>query len=195
MNSDQTKKEIFLLEHGFYDEEVADYVNKNLGRFFSEKSINYLSGVTLETGDSGDYMFFIRKRVPPENFTVAIPSDDMQKITSEHHNLLNRARREYFKSQHPEEFKKPDEPKRKQSLIYCAQCHDFKDFTYNNNEHYNCKTCGTLLGFDRRTAERVANGKPIMCAVVRGVITSDAFCFQWSQNAEYIQPSPTKEVE
>lgn len=75
-----------------------------------------------------------------------------------------------------------------QKLIYCPNCKDFRDFTYSNNEHYNCKTCGNILGFDRKAAERVANGKPIYGG-------DDEFCFQWSQAATCIYPVTTKKAE
>ncbi|MCX6822069.1 MAG: hypothetical protein NTW30_04810, partial [Candidatus Aenigmarchaeota archaeon] len=68
-------------------------------------------------------------------------------------------------------------------LIYCKQCHEYRDFTYNNNEHYNCKTCGRLLGFDKNFAERL--GVPIL---------GHGFCFKWCEDAKHIEPVETKET-
>ena len=90
------QKEVFLLEHNFYDEIVADFVSNNMSLFFSEQSVLWLDGVRLESKseDRGYYLLPVRKR------GVEIPADDWQKIISEIHDLLNRARKAWFKKKY-----------------------------------------------------------------------------------------------
>ena len=111
------QKEIFLLEHGFYDEEVRDFVNKNLELFFSKETIEahwenpedkktvhprYLSGVKLEY-KHGVYLvpdFNENYERDDRHLRLSAPLDVKTYIFDEwgrFGNFLLHARREYFK--------------------------------------------------------------------------------------------------
>lgn len=84
MSSESLKKEIFLLEHGFYDEEVTDFVSKNMTLFFSENSAEYFAGVKLERdkGSTNVCLLPERKRTV-DGMTIKIPYNGFRDIMVE----------------------------------------------------------------------------------------------------------------
>ena len=100
MNSDQLKKEVHLLEHGFYDEDIVNYINKNLRHFFTEDEIPYISGVRLDVTNDGHHTIL------PVHSNLAAPIDRLQDIYSVFSaGFLHRIRKTWFKKKYPNEFK------------------------------------------------------------------------------------------
>ena len=102
LDCEQLKKEVFLLEHGFYDEDIVEYINKNLRHFFAEEEISYVSGVKLEINAENHHCI-----LPVLNRDLAAPLNILQQIYSVFSaGFLHRIRMTWFKKKYLKEFRR-----------------------------------------------------------------------------------------